>query len=93
MVYEKFIKELSVYSKIENDPNTNLIKSIIQTRDDLETANRNFEFAEGDLIDYYLYKIKATKVKYDYLIKKAKRAGILVNRTTEIAIKNLDEVI
>ena len=32
----------------------------------------NLEFADGDLIDYYTYQIKAEESKYDYLIKKAK---------------------
>ena len=27
----------------------------------------------GDLIDYYLYQIKATQAKYNYLLKKAKQ--------------------
>lgn len=91
MVYEKYIKEIALFSKKEKIPNTDLIKCIIKTRKDLENANRNFEFAEGELIDYYLYQIKATQSKYNYLIRKAKQSGLLVNMIDEIEIKNLDE--
>ena len=47
----------------------------------------------GELIDYYLYQIKATQYKYSYLIKKAKKTGLLVSMIDEIEIKNLDEAI
>lgn len=92
MVYEKYIKENIPFTKKEANPNSDLIKSIIKTREDLENANRNFEFAEGELIDYYLYQIKATQAKYNYLLRKAKNVGLIVNRIDEIEIK-LDEAI
>lgn len=92
MVYEKYIKEIPIFSKKENNQNTELIKSIIKTREDLITANANFEFAEDELIDYYLYQIKATQAKYNYLLKKAKKAGILVNMIEEIELKKEDAV-
>ena len=69
MIYEKYIKDFSIPVKKEKFPNVDLIKSIIKTREDLSTANKNFEFAEGELIDYYLYQIKATQAKYNYLIR------------------------
>ena len=93
MIYEKYIKESNYFSKKETIPNEDLIKSIIKTREDLENANKNFEFAEGELIDYYLYQIKATQSKYNYLIRKAKQTGLLVTMIDEIKIKGLDEAI
>ncbi len=93
MVYEKYIKENNYFSKKETIPNEDLIKSIIKTREDLENANKNFEFAEGELIDYYLYQIKATQSKYNYLIRKAKQTGLLVSMIDEMKIKGLDEAI
>lgn len=91
MIYEKYIKENNFFTKKENIPNSELVKSIIKTREDLENANKNFEFAEGELIDYYLYQIKATQSKYNYLLKKAKQAGIFVSMIDDIKIKSLDE--
>ncbi len=93
MIYEKYIKDNFLFYRREKIPNVDLIKSIISTREDLENANKNFEFAEGELIDYYLYQIKATQSKYNYLLKKAKKAGIFVSRIDELTIKNLDEAI
>lgn len=90
MMYEKYIKEKPVFSKKEKFPNSDLIRCIIKTREDLENASKNFEFAEGELIDYYLYQIKATQSKYDYLLKKAKKSGLLVDMIDEIEIKQED---
>ena len=38
----------------------------------LEFANNNYQFAESDLIYYYIYEIKANQAKLNYLIKMAK---------------------
>lgn len=93
MIYEKYIKEKNFTSKKTKISNEDLIRSIINTREDLINANKNFEFAEGELIDYYLYQIKATQSKYNYLLRKAKNSGLLVSMLDEIEIKNLDEAI
>ncbi len=92
MIYEKYIKENPIFVKKEEKiPNSDLIRSIIKTREDLANANKNFDFADGELIDYYLYQIKATQSKYNYLIKKAKKVGLIVSMIDEIEIKKLDE--
>lgn len=40
-----------------------------------QNALANFENAETkEMIDYYAYRIKASQIRYDYLIKKAKEA-------------------
>lgn len=91
MIYEKYLKEIPYFMRKESNPNSELIKCIIKTREDLENQNRNFEFAEDELIDYYLYQIKATQSKYNYLIRKAKMVGLLVTHIDELEIKSLDE--
>lgn len=73
MIYEKYVKESNEAKKVK-EQNSELITCIIKTREDLIMANHNFEFADGDLIDYYLYQIKATQAKYNYLLKKAKQS-------------------
>jgi len=40
-----------------------LVECIIKTKLDLNVANKNFNEAQGDLIDYYAYQIKASKRK------------------------------
>jgi hypothetical protein len=40
-----------------------------------QNALANFEHAVGkDMIDYYAYRIKASQIRYDYLLRKAKEA-------------------
>ena len=47
-----------------------LLVSIMKSKRELDAANRNFEYAESELIDYYTYQIKAMRSKLDYLVKK-----------------------
>ena len=58
-----------------------------------ELDNRNFEFAEMELVDYYIYQIKANQAKLDYLLKLAKASGITIDRINQIKYENYDEEI
>ncbi len=93
MIYEKYVKENPYFVKKQENPNIELIKSILKTREDLVNANTNFEFAEDELVDYYLYQIKAIQSKYSYLLRKAKKHGLLANMFDIIEIKELYDVI
>lgn len=86
-MYEDYEKEFKLVEKSEKELNLELVKSIIRTKQDLENANRNFEFAEGELVDYFLYQIKANQAKLNYLLKKAKNNKIVSDRVNEIEIK------
>lgn len=70
-------------NKIDNE----LVQCILKTKIDLAVANKNFEMAEGELIDYYLYQIKAHKAKLDYLIKEVKQNGFTVDNLEELKIR------
>ena len=83
-MHEEFVKELKLIEKSEEDLNVELIKSIIKTKIDLKNANKNYEFAASDLIDYYIYQIKANQAKLDYLIKMAKIKGLNVGFIKEM---------
>lgn len=85
MEYEKYIKETRLTEKKQNEYEKDLVRSIIITKNKLDVANKNYEYAEDELIDYYLYKIKAEKAKFNYLLKKAKQSGIILD-----FIKDLD---
>lgn len=43
-----------------------------QVQERLETLNNNFDYIEKELVEYYIYEIKALGVRYDYLIKQLK---------------------
>lgn len=64
--------------------NEEIIMSIIKAKSELNTDIKNYEYADGDQIDYYLYKIKANKAKFDYLIKKAKENNIEVSNIEKL---------
>ena len=84
---DNYIKEEKILEKSQEEKDIELLVSIYKTKKELDVANKNFEYAEGDLIDYYTYKIKAMSAKYDYLVKKAKSYGIEINMIEQIDIR------
>lgn len=74
------IKEAKIKNEVE------LLKSILETKRDLSTANKNFELAEEGLVDYYSYQIKASKAKLDYLIKQVKQKEISVDMINNLKL-------
>ena len=73
--------------KSEKERETEIMQSIIETKEKLKIARSNFEYAEDDMIDYYIYQIKANQSKLDYLIKVAKQKGIVLSRDNEIKLR------
>ena len=73
---EEYIKEYKIIEKTEIQKEIELIKTIIDTREKLKRA-------QGDLVDYYTYQIKANQAKLDYLIKLAKTNGIQVDMVND----------
>lgn len=84
-------EELIQQEKTEIEKESELIANIVKTREDLKKANRNFEYAQEELVDYYIYQIKAMQAKLDYLIKLAKSKGITVDMIKEIGFRNWEE--
>lgn len=81
---EEYLLEKMIKGKTEKEKEIELMQTIIETKEMLKIAISNFEYAEDDLIDYYSYQIKAHQAKLDYLIKIAKRKGIVVSRINEL---------
>lgn len=80
---DEYIKEQKIPDKTEIEKEMELIKNIINTREELKTYNNNFEYAKEDLVDYYVYQIKANQAKLDYLIKLAKSKGLQVDMVND----------
>ncbi len=76
---DEYIKEQKIPDRTELEKEMELIKNIINTREELKTYNNNFEYAKEDLVDYYVYQIKANQAKLDYLIKLAKSKGLQID--------------
>ncbi len=91
MTNDYYIREQKIIEKTEIEKELDLIKTIIRTREDLKIANRNFEYAKDDLVDYYTYEIKANQAKLDYLIKLAKAKGIEVDMINDLKLSLWDE--
>ena len=82
MIYETYIKESKIIDKTDEEKSLDLVKSLIKTKMD-------FEFADGELVDYYAYQIKANQAKINYLLKKIKRRGLIIDNIQERDIRNL----
>ena len=81
---EEYLLEKMIKGKTDREKEIELMQTIIETKEMLKIARSNFEYAEDDLIDYYTYQIKAHQSKLDYLIKIAKRKGIVLSRVNEL---------
>ena len=81
---EEYLLEKMVKGKTDREKEIELIQTIMETKEMLKIAISNFEYGEDDLIDYYTYQIKANQAKLDYLIKIAKRKGIILSRENEL---------
>lgn len=84
MQKDYYIKEEEIIEKTEIERETELVKAIIKTREELKVANCNYEYAQDELVDYYTYQIKANQAKLNYLIKLAKAKGIEVDMVNGI---------
>ncbi len=91
MQNDYYVKEQKIIEKTEIEKEMELIRTIIKTREELKAANRNFEYAQDDLVDYYTYQIKANQAKLDYLIKIAKTKGIEVDMINDLRFSLWDE--
>ena len=81
---EGYMKETSIENIEEKEREIELIKNIIKTRRELKNVDRNFEYAQDDLVDYYIYEMKANQANLNYLIKMAKMKGITVDMINDI---------
>ena len=84
---EEYKKESKIAEKTQQQKEIELMTSMINVKKELEESSKNFEFAEGDLIDYYTYQMKASRAKMDYLVKKAKEDGVALDMIEQIDIK------
>lgn len=87
MSEDEYKLERKIIEKTEQEKEIELMVSIIKAKKELEVANHNFEYAQDDLIDYYTYQIKATRAKFDYLVKKAKEKGLALDMIEQIDIR------
>lgn len=83
-MYNEYMKEHIVFDRSDEEKKIELLISILKAKKELDIANKNFEYAEKELIDYYVYQIKASKTKLDFLMNYAKEKGISLDMINEI---------
>lgn len=88
---DKYIQESQIENIDEREKEIELIKNIINTRREIKNVDKNFEYAQDDLVDYYIYEMKANQAKLNYLIKIAKMKGITVDMINDIKYSLSDE--
>lgn len=75
----EYIKENPIIiDKTDKEKRSQLIESILSTRDELNKAHINFEYADFGLIDFYAYQIMALQCKLDYLTRIAKSKNVVL---------------
>ena len=84
---EEYLSNKMIKGKTEKEREIELMQNIIETKEKLQNARKNFEYAEDGMIDYYIYQIKANQSKLDYLIKLAKKKGVILSRDKEVKIR------
>lgn len=77
-MYSEFVKEVEISDLDDSQKNSDLLKNIRIVKESLNNMYNNLQYADGDLIDYFTYQIKAEESKYDYLIKQAKNKKIKI---------------
>ena len=89
---EEYVKETKIRDLSIEEKQNQLMMSIIKTKKELDIASKNFEFADGDLIDYYTYQMKAARAKLDYLIKRAKKEGLILSMLEQIELRHKEAI-
>ena len=55
---EEYLLNKMIKGKTEKEREIELMQNIIETKEKLQNARKNFEYAEDGMIDYYIYQIK-----------------------------------
>ncbi len=84
---DEYVREEPIKEKSQEEKEIDLMASIIKTKKELAEVRKNYEYAEGELIDYYAYQMKALLSKLDYLIKQVKQLGLELDIVNETYIR------
>ena len=73
---EEYLLNKMIKGKTEKEREIELMQNIIETKEKLQNARKNFEYAEDGMIDYYILsnKGKSIKIRLFNKISKEKRS-------------------
>lgn len=86
-MHAEYTKETIIVDKTDEEKERDLMRTIFKTKKSIQEASTNYQHAEGKLIDYFLYTMKAEQAKLDYLIAKAKAQGLTLDLADSTRIK------
>ena len=66
---EEYLMNKMLKGKTEQEKEIELLRNIVETREKLKNARSNFEYAEDDMIDYYI--LWQTPINVNYLDEKS----------------------
>ncbi len=66
---EEFIKETEYDSILEEKKEIDIYEEIDISKKKLQSYYENMNYVSGNMIDYYVYQIKAEQAKFRLLIK------------------------
>ncbi len=70
----QLFKEKNRIKKLDESRKTEFLHELRLAQSDLETARNNYNFAQDtNLLDYYIYEIKAAETRVNYYLKLAKK--------------------
>ena len=69
MSYEEYVRENKIEDKSEDEKNLELIVSIIKTKNELDAANKNFEYEDEEYY-YYVRAIPKISMEEEMSVKK-----------------------
>lgn len=84
---EEYVRERKIREKTDKEKREELVKTILNAQDELKQLNKNFEYADSEMIDYYTYQLKANQSKLDYLIRFAKNKEISLEMIEAVKLR------
>ena len=72
---EEFVHDLEYDSVLEDKKELDIYEEIDISKKKLQSYYENMNYVEGNMIDYYVYQIKAEQAKFRVLAKRGQKTG------------------
>jgi len=78
-MYSRYVKESIIIDKNNEEQDVELLENLKMVKNTLDNMHNNLQYAKDELVDYYVYRIKAEEAKYGYLLKQVKAKNLKIN--------------
>ncbi len=73
---EEFVRDPEYDGVIENRKEMDIYEEIDISKKKLQSYYENMNYVSGNMIDYYVYQIKAEQAKFGYLLNEIKQSKL-----------------